>query len=202
MPDAQQPQHAELGEALADRWIADYHAATPGETDICEIEIGELTYIYDHVHERVIGAHGTSVETDAPRDAARMAGHPSYNREGVAPTDRGHIISHKAGGGTDINLLAQDHRLNISGEWRSLERYAANNPGTFMAVQMHYGDDSQRPSGFTYGIERDGGFESHEFSNATEASAYLQAPAGETAVSQALAEHSTGAGEVAHGPSR
>jgi hypothetical protein len=203
MPDAPQSPHAELAESLTDTWIADYRAATPGETDICEIQIGELTYVYDHVNERVIGAHGHSVETHEPRDASRMAGHPSYNHEGVPATDRGHIISHKAGGGTDINLLAQDHKLNIGGEWRSLERYAANNPGTFMAVQMHYDGASQRPSAFTFGLERDGAFESHDFHNGTEAAAYVQAAAGETAVSEALAaERTQAAPEVAQGPAR
>jgi hypothetical protein len=37
---------------------------------------------------------------------------------------RGHLVAHSIGGGTDINLIPQDARLNLSGGWRSLERIA------------------------------------------------------------------------------
>lgn len=69
------------------------------------------------------------------------------------------------GGGTDINLVAQDRALNISGPWRRFERYAARNPGTFFAVQVEYADDSQRPSGFVYSIVKDGTLVYRHFDN-------------------------------------
>jgi hypothetical protein len=75
------------------------------------------------------------------------------------------LVAHTIGGGTDINLVAQDHALNISSEWRGFERYAQEHPGTFIAVQVEYTTDQDRPSGFVYGMVRDGQFEHGQFTN-------------------------------------
>ena len=66
----------------------------------------------------------------------------------------------------DINLVAQDHGLNVSGAWRSFERYAQRHPGTASAVQARYLADEDRPQAFVYSMIRDGRFVYREFKNA------------------------------------
>ena len=56
----------------------------------------------------------------------------------------------RAGGGTDINLVAQDAALNVSAAWRRLERWAQARPGSFLAIEVTYDDDSQTPARFVY----------------------------------------------------
>jgi hypothetical protein len=47
--------------------------------------------------------------------------------------------------GADINLVAQDHLLTISGAWRGFERHLQRHPGTLFAVQARYlADDDRR----------------------------------------------------------
>ncbi|MGA2164937.1 MAG: DNA/RNA non-specific endonuclease, partial [Solirubrobacteraceae bacterium] len=150
-------------DALIDNWVQDYTASTDG-ADIVTTTKGQYTYVFDVSQDRLIGVVGWSTPTDAPRPDSRMSGYPSY-RTDQAQDDRGHMASHKAGGDVDINLVPQDHTLNISGEWRSNERYAADTPDTFTAVRVSYNDDSQRPSGFDQGIVKDGEYAQTYFEN-------------------------------------
>ena len=148
----------EAGSWIADAWASQYRRQTNGETDLVEVDLGTFTYLFDIAYQRVVGVYGRSAPTNAPRPAARMRGHPSYNKPGEAPTDRGHLAAHTIGGGTNINLVPQAHALNISRSWRDFERDLQKHPGRFFVVQVEYSDDSQRPSGFVYGAVQDGAF--------------------------------------------
>lgn len=155
----------DAGCSIADAWAEQYRRETTQETELVEIELGTFTYLYDVAHERVVGVYGRSAPTDAPRPSARMRGHPSYNRPGEAPTDRGHLAAHTIGGGTDINLVPQTHTLNVSSAWRRFERYLQKHPGTFFLVQVVYADSSQRPSAFVYGVVEEGVLRYERLSN-------------------------------------
>ena len=56
------------------------------------------------------------------------------------------------GGGTDINLFPQLASVNRGGEWRRMERYAAEHPGTFCFIRPIYKGSSWVPSELEYGI--------------------------------------------------
>ena len=153
-----------LGRQLSSAWAAQYRQESHAKTELVEISLGSMTYLFDVAQGRTVGVYGQSAPNSDPRPESRIRGHPSYNRGGNQ-TDRGHLAAHTIGGGADLNLVAQDHALNISGSWRAFEREAQANPGTFFAVQVEYQGNSDYPSGFVYGIERDGQFEHQEFAN-------------------------------------
>ena len=152
-------------DVLGSAWVAEYRLLVPA-AELVEVDLGTLTYLFDLTAERTLGVYGRSAPTSAPRPAARLRGHPSYNGAGRAATDRGHLAAHTIGGGADINLVAQDHLLNISGAWRSFERYAQRHPGTPLAVQARYRADDDRPHAFVYSMIRDGRFVYRTFRNA------------------------------------
>jgi hypothetical protein len=154
-----------LAEAVSDAWSSQYRSETHGPTELVEVTLGALTYLFDIAQQRLVGAYGTSKPTTAPRPQSRIRGHPSPNRPGEAQLDRGHVIAHTLGGGADINLVPQLHTLNIGNQWRAYERYAQQHPGTFLMVQLEYTDPGQRPAAFTYGIVRDGRLDYGTFSN-------------------------------------
>jgi hypothetical protein len=155
---------ASVGQQISSAWSAQYQRECKGQTELVEVDIGSLTYLFDVAQGRVVGVYGTSAPANEPRPESRIRGHPSYNNT-ERQTDRGHLAAHTIGGGADINLAAQDHALNISKAWRDFERYGQKNPGTFFAVQVEYANDQDRPSGFVYGIVRDGQFEHQQFDN-------------------------------------
>ncbi len=153
-----------LAQQISSAWAAQYQQQCKGFTELVEVNLGSLTYLFDVAQGRTVGVYGTSMPTSEARPESRISGHPSYNR-GEKQTDRGHLAAHTIGGGTDINLVAQDHAVNIGAAWRGFERYAQENPGTFFAVQVEYATDQDRPSGFVYGMVRDGQFEHQQFTN-------------------------------------
>jgi hypothetical protein len=154
-----------FSDLLPSAWAAEYRLATP-TAELVDIELGPLTYLFDLTAEWTLGVYGRSAPASVPRPAARLRGHPSYNRPGRASTDRGHLAAHTIGGGADINLVAQDHLLNISGGWRSFERYAQRHPGTPFGVQARYLANDDRPHSFVYSMIRAGRFVYREFRNA------------------------------------
>jgi hypothetical protein len=150
---------------LPSAWAAEYRLLVPTAL-LVDVNLETLTYLFDLTAERTLGVYGRSPPTTAPGPAARLRGHPSYNRPDRPPTDRGHLAAHTIGGGADINLVAQDHLLNISGAWRSFERHLQRHPGTLFAVQARYLADDDRPQAFVYSMIRDGRFVYREFRNA------------------------------------
>jgi hypothetical protein len=153
-------------EIVSDAIAHAYRAAT-ADAALVEIELDGLTYLFDLSTNRTVAVYGRSQPTTLPRPTARLRGHPSYNRPGQAPTDRGHLAAHTIGGTTDLNLVAQDHALNLSREWRAFERYGQAHPGTPFAVEACYAAASDRPSAFTYLQLRDGQLIYSRFDNAS-----------------------------------
>jgi hypothetical protein len=135
-----------LGERLSNEWASSYRArARPGnDPELVEVDQRELRYLFDVTLARVVGVYGKSAPTSAARPGARM-------REFPLPPDtpaviRGHLVAHSIGGGTDINLIPQNARLNLSAGWRRLERLAQAHPGCFISVEARYEDLSQTPT--------------------------------------------------------
>lgn len=145
--------------ALAARWCDDYTAVTGHP--LHEITLGQYTYAYDTISGRAVCVVGRSAQPAAARDAARQRGFPRARAE----DDRGHLIAHSMGGPMDVNMFSQHRHLNRSNEWRSLERQAASNPGTPVAVHLRYEGDADRPSLIDYAYEDRRGLHVVEFDN-------------------------------------
>ena len=158
-------------EAVVAEWVREYLRATLGRREIVEVELANgFTYLYDATHHpsldqadnRVLGAWGRSKPPAKPRDASRMRGYPSPQRNSAAPVDRGHLIAHTIGGEYDMNLIPQDAALNRGiGEsnrrWRELERYCAAHPGTLLLVRAIYRNNTDRPAELEYCVVGDDG---------------------------------------------
>jgi hypothetical protein len=155
--------------ALVDRWLAEYDASTPWQTEVLEITQGDLTFLFDgaptlrgtgadHGDDRVVAVWGCSRVPDRRRDRARLAGfipNPlSWSRVG---RDRGHFVAHAAGGRLDLNLFPQAAHLNRGRTeegklWRRMERHAALHPGTPLFVRPIYDTPGWTPAALHHGL--------------------------------------------------
>ncbi len=145
---------------LAGNWAAEYQEQT-GNT-LVDVQLGTYTYTFDVAAGRLVCGVGKSTTPEGSRDNSRQSGHPSAPKG----DHKGHVFAHSMGGGMDINIVPQLAALNLGKEWREMERIAAANPGTAVAVHLVYDDNSDRPAGFDYGLDHpDTGFELQHFDN-------------------------------------
>lgn len=146
---------------LASRWSAAYEQETGNE--LFEINLGTYIYSFDTSAGRLVCVRGHSASPEAPRDSSRQKGHPR------APEGdhKGHVIAHSMGGGMDMNIVNQAAAVNLGKQWRAIEKLAAENPGTAVAIHLIYDDDSSdRPAGFEYGYDNpSSGFQVEHFDN-------------------------------------
>ncbi len=161
--------------ALEGEWSWLYERETDGVRDLRATTIGNFTWLFDatdspqrwEADNRLIGVYGTSSRPGGSRDRSRLAGFPSPDRHSPGRVHRGHAAAHSLGGPDEgYNLFAQNAAVNLSREWRSLERYCAARPGTFMFVRAVYLDISSTPAALEYGlISHDGSLDVHQFDN-------------------------------------
>lgn len=147
-----------LAALLPDRWCETYAAMSGGPVEIYEVPLDSFIYLFDMTRERVVVAYGTSAPNPEARDASRMAGwlgkiSDRFRGRG----DKGHIMSHRQGGGLDINLFPQRADVNrgrsAQGKrYRDLERYCAANAGTFCFSRLLYPDQNWVPNQIEYGV--------------------------------------------------
>jgi hypothetical protein len=155
-----------FNDILPSAWAAEYRLLVP-MAELVDVDLETLTY-FVRSHCR---ADTRRLRPLCPNDCAaagRAAARPPLLQPPrLAATDRGHLAAHTIGGGADINLVAQDHLLNVSGAWRSFERHLQRHPGTLFAVRARYLADDDRPHAFVYSMIRDDGrFVYREFRNA------------------------------------
>ncbi len=143
-------------------WRDRYEQMCRGPVDILLVDAGGFTYLFDYAsgltppaarEDRVVAAFGRSQATDAERPASRLAGFPGSDARG----DRGHFMAHASGGGVDINLFHQSAAFNRGWsaqgrEYRTMERYCAQHPGTFCFARPIYTDDTARPAELEFGV--------------------------------------------------
>jgi hypothetical protein len=158
--------------ALADweedvaRWCDEYRDAF-GTCAIVEVNLGSSIYVFDRTYERVVIAYGLAVPPSQGRDRNRMRGFPDVNvgievhlADDAFLADRGHFLSHGAGGELDINLFP--HRRELNRGWspqgktfRRMERFVASRPGTFHAHRATYDDQTWIPATLDYRVLMD-----------------------------------------------
>jgi catechol 2,3-dioxygenase-like lactoylglutathione lyase family enzyme len=168
--------------SLIDLWVSDYEAATDWNTEILEIEQGELTFLFDagptligdrrgHGDDRAVAVWGRSTSPVGGRDRARIAGSlPNPLHWSRRHRDRGHFVAHATGGGLDLNLFPQALGLNRgrTGQgrrWQEMERYAAGNPRTPLFVRPIYDTDTWTPTELDHAILTRDGLRFERFSN-------------------------------------
>lgn len=164
-------------ERRVEAWCDEYATASP-DAQVSEINLDFAVFLFDHRAERVVLAYAISVAQLHPRDAARMRGFPDVNitverslGDQGFPADRGHFLGHASGGALDINLFPQQRDLNrgwsVEGKrFRAMERYVAQNPGSFFYHRPVYDDDTWVPAVLEYGIlQQDGEWWIERFHN-------------------------------------
>jgi hypothetical protein len=104
----------------------------------------------DAPEPRVVVAWGSARANPGRRDASRLRGFPLVQRL-RGEHDRGHLFSHAAGGGTDVNLFVQARALNrgwspAGRRWRALERLAILRADAVLVIRLIYDDASAVPA--------------------------------------------------------
>lgn len=171
-----------VDEVLAKRWLAQYRSFMASDSEIVEVQLNALTYLFDLgggdrddessvPEERVVAVWGRSQPPAAPRGTSRLRGFlPNPERWSLAGFDRGHLVSHAAGGALDLNLVPQSAAVNRGRShdgrlWRRMERHAATHPGTPLFVRPLYSDPSWTPAALECGLLLASGLWWHRFVN-------------------------------------
>ncbi len=163
----------QLKELLPGLWCEEYRKMTPTETNILQFTNLGFEFLFDlsaelvasgavaedqAVEDRVVGVFGKSTTQSEKRDSNRMKGFlgPSTKVFGEG-YDKGHFIGHSLGGGLDVNLFPQKRDINRGWSergkvFRAMEKYCADNPGTFCFSRPIYHDLSWRPCKLQYGV--------------------------------------------------
>jgi hypothetical protein len=161
----QLPEPLQTFEQDVDGWCDAYTAGYP-DAELLEINLVSAVYWFDRRHERVVAAYGISTSPDGPRDVNRIRRFPDVSigvrkvmGDQAFPVDRGHFLSHAAGGELDINLFPQRRELNRGWSeqgklYRRMEQSAADDPGTFHFHRARYNDETWIPNTLEYGILR------------------------------------------------
>ena len=155
-------------------WIDNYRQNTDTITNIIRFEDKGFTFLFDDssellrngtvtsedcVDERVVVVYGRSKNPKTKRDNSRMRGFLGsfVNLFKDVSYDKGHFIGHSLGGGLDVNLFPQRSEINRGWSqkgklYRSMERYCAENIGTFCFSRPIYNNKSWIPHEIEYGI--------------------------------------------------
>lgn len=155
-----------LLEHLPSLWCARYRAMPNGPVQIVELIDHGYRFLFDLGAERVVAAYGSSRYNPSTRDSSRMAGFLGQTaglswRERFFAShgdryDRGHFMSHRQGGGLDINLFPQRADINqgssaLGREYRDMERHCAAAADVFCFSRPIYDDTTWVPAALDYG---------------------------------------------------
>jgi hypothetical protein len=148
--------------------MCDEYEAQFENSELRSIHFDTCFFYFDYNIERVVLAYGVSVETTEKRDAPYLRDDPGDAAQVIAAlgadafeADRGHFLSHAAGGPLHINIFP--HRRELNRGWsaegkrfRAMERHVADSPGTLYFHRPIYDDHRDIPLALEYGILGDG----------------------------------------------
>ncbi len=146
----------------------DEYEASFENSELQSIHFGTSFFYFDYNIERVVLAYAVSIKVDEKRDASYLGQDPGDAKQVLAAlgkdafdADRGHFLSHAAGGPLHINIFP--HRRELNRGWsaegkrfREMERYTVSNPGTLYFHRPIYDDRSDIPLALEYGVLVDG----------------------------------------------
>jgi hypothetical protein len=150
-------------ECRVSAWRDEYADRFSG-AELSEMYLNFAVFIFDNAPERVTLAYAVSIEQLVKRDASRMRGFTDPNvsarriiGEKAFRADKGHFLGHASGGELGINLFPQRRELNRGWsaegkEFRLMERYVAEHPGTFFYHRPIYDDETWVPQLLEYGV--------------------------------------------------
>lgn len=169
-------QATDFFECLTSAWRDVYEELTPRPPNLCLIRLGTFLYLYDDYEtleqlgkvpvnrafeSRLVGVLGYSKPQKAERDDSRLKGwvgptEKMFGRE----WDKGHFMAHSIGGAVnqwEINVFVQKRRLNrgwsaAGKQYRLMERYCFDHPGTLCFSRPLYGDGSATPVMLEFGL--------------------------------------------------
>jgi len=165
-----------LQEALPSLWRDAYLNTVTHPTNLVDLRLGSFDYIcdiysdleakgevaYDQTaQDRVVAAFGTSGGNDThnARRSTRWINHDEHLA--VTERDHGHLIALCVGGSSlRLNVVSQARTLNRGRSsqgkrFREMERYCAQNPGTFCFSRPIYEDSSCVPRWLEFGLLKD-----------------------------------------------
>ena len=160
------PPLASWEDQVAD--VCDAYEGEFGQVEISTINIDTAFFVFDHTDERVVIAYAISTQQLMRRDASRIRAFPNVNAtvhrimgSKAFVADKGHFLGHASGGILDINLFPQRREVNRGWseegkEFRRMERYVADHPGTFFFNRPIYDDHTWLPLALEYGVLEDG----------------------------------------------
>jgi len=183
VPTTKQAVIQQLKNQLPPKWCAAYDQMTQWRNNIVQVTLGTYEYLFDlaseapnsKVEDRLVVVYGMSSSNLGPRDASRMKGWMGSHfkdRHG-RPMDKGHAMSHRSGGGLDINLFPQRPQVNRGFgncehdlRFRAMEKETLKPPGTFCFMRFIYRSSTWFPAKIEYGLVRvDGSLCVEEFDN-------------------------------------
>jgi|SRR5579859_5215847 len=162
-------------------WTSAYLTMGARETNVCVIRHGTFHYIYDAYalieasgkipydpiqESRLVAAFGVSKPQLSVRDDFRLKKWVGGTEAFFGKAwDKGHFIAHSIGGAVDkceLNVFVQSRKLNrgwtMEGKlFRRMEKYCAQNPGTFCFSRPIYTDGSARPALLEFGLLKSDG---------------------------------------------
>lgn len=156
---------ASLMHLLPDYWCYEYRRAAARPINILQVSESGFEYLFDLATEignrflrgadedRLVAAFGLSKAIAAPHDDNRRKSFlgPSGKVLGKG-YEKGHALARQFGGGLDINLIPMRGDVNRGRDFREMEKYAANHPGTFVFNRPLYRDATWRPAEIEYGV--------------------------------------------------
>lgn len=162
---------ATLASELPSLWLDEYRAMCSHTPNVLQFEVEGFEHLFDFTSDpstdetakdtddRLVAVFGCSRAPSSARDASRMRGFlgGGLTSSDGGPLDKGHFMGHSLGGSTDVNLFAQRPELNRGWSdpgkvFRSMERFAAAHPGTFVFARPLYNDFSWHPCELEYGL--------------------------------------------------
>jgi hypothetical protein len=167
-------------------WKAIYEENSTSLTSIARFPYEDFVFLYDDTGElvyynkaksedvpegRVVAAYGISKEKTQKRNNYRVQSYLGPTSKIYAHFgdnyDKGHFIGDATGGPKEINLFPQKRDINRGWSeagkiYRRMERFIAQNPGTFFFSRPFYNDFTLRPIMLEFGYVSSSGEFVHE----------------------------------------
>lgn len=144
---------------LISLWEDLYDNMTGIENQLVNFSDGHYQCIFDLDYERVVCFYGLTKPNYELRDRIRQAGFIRGFSKYYNGKDRGHFLSHRQGGGMDINFFPQKKEVNRGWSpagkvYRMIERFCSKNKDIFCFARPIYSADNRTwdPNSLEYGI--------------------------------------------------